>query len=247
MSSYKTILDELRLKYPEYDFTDTKVVSMKTSITYKCHIHGDKQQQPKVLLKNGCGECKFDLWVMNDKAERLEKLYEEIQQTHGQKYSYPKLDEEYVNRKSYITILCKEHNKEFSQQVKNHIYMKQGCPICSEERKDLGERLGTVGRIEQEVFMPFLKEIVGDTFIQQKPFRKKGKGFYYIDFFLPEKNIAIEFDEMNHLWGKAKRENDKVRQKYLEGEYGIRFIRVLENDFEKDRERVRDDLLIMAK
>lgn len=50
---------------------------------------------------------------------------------------------------------------------------------------------------------------------------------YYIDFYLPTYNIAIEFDEFAH---KYKEDADKTRQKYLENRLGCVFIRISEDE-----------------
>jgi very-short-patch-repair endonuclease len=47
-------------------------------------------------------------------------------------------------------------------------------------------------------------------------------GEHFLDWYVPELNIAIEFDEEHH---KYQTNEDRIRQKRIEGELGCRFIR----------------------
>ena len=47
-------------------------------------------------------------------------------------------------------------------------------------------------------------------------------GEYYIDWYVPELNLAIEFDEEHH---KHNIDKDRIRQKRIESELGCKFIR----------------------
>lgn len=49
---------------------------------------------------------------------------------------------------------------------------------------------------------------------------------YRIDFYFPRINLAIEYDEYDHIY---KQEQDLERQQYIE-QYGITFIRVKQNE-----------------
>ena len=51
-------------------------------------------------------------------------------------------------------------------------------------------------------------------------------GKYRIDIYIPEYNIAIEYDEKHHNY---KTKEDFTRQKYIEKKIGCRFIRINEN------------------
>lgn len=52
-------------------------------------------------------------------------------------------------------------------------------------------------------------------------------GSYYLDFYLPEKKIVVEFDEFHHNKSNSIR-RDKKRQAIIENELGARFIRIKE-------------------
>ena len=48
---------------------------------------------------------------------------------------------------------------------------------------------------------------------------------YRIDIYIPEFNLAIEYDEIHHTY---EQENDIIRQKYIENKLGCTFIRISE-------------------
>lgn len=51
---------------------------------------------------------------------------------------------------------------------------------------------------------------------------------YIVDFYLPDVSLVIEFDEKHH---KKQLKEDQERQRFIEGELKVKFIRVKE-DFE---------------
>ncbi len=52
--------------------------------------------------------------------------------THGEKFSYDKVV--YFSERIKVKIICKEHGV-FSQLPKNHVSLKQGCPVCYGNKK----------------------------------------------------------------------------------------------------------------
>lgn len=70
------------------------------------------------------------------KRKTLEELLSDCERVHGDKYDYS-LVTEYKNNHTKIPVICRKHNKVFYIQPNNHILQKQGCPICSNERRRL--------------------------------------------------------------------------------------------------------------
>lgn len=51
-------LDEMKNKYPDYNFDKTKYVNARTKLTYFCNIcNSEKEQLPGPLRRNGCPDC----------------------------------------------------------------------------------------------------------------------------------------------------------------------------------------------
>lgn len=61
-----------------------------------------------------------------------EEFIDRARKIHGEKYDYSKV--EYKSIKSPLTIICKEHG-EFTQTADNHLNMKQGCPMCANNKR----------------------------------------------------------------------------------------------------------------
>lgn len=100
---------------------------------------------------------------------------------HGDKYDYSKV--EYKNAHSKINIICPEHG-EFEQTPNNH-RLGNGCPICNESK---GER-----KIRMCLEKYNIKYITQHTFDDCKNSRPLP-----FDFYLPEHNICIEYNGMQH-------------------------------------------------
>ena len=75
----------------------------------------------------------------------------------------------------------------------------------------------------EEALKPFELKV-----ITQFPVKNRHGGYYRIDFYIPSKNIAIEYDENSHKGYSY--ESHEGRQKYIEQEIGCRFIRVTDEN-----------------
>lgn len=61
-----------------------------------------------------------------------EEFIARAKEIHGDKYDYSKV--KYVNARTKVTIICREHNYEFEQVPDKHLH-GQGCPICAGKEK----------------------------------------------------------------------------------------------------------------
>jgi very-short-patch-repair endonuclease len=127
-----------------------------------------------------------------------EKFIDKINNIHTFKYDYSKV--EYVNARTKIEIICKEHG-EFWQLPNLHT-QGQGCPRCNESK---GER-----RIRNWLNNRRIK------FVAQYKFKEcKNKNLLEFDFYLPSHNTVIEFDGLQHFkptsFGSKKLEKDKIK------------------------------------
>ena len=61
-----------------------------------------------------------------------EEFIARAKEVHGDKYDYSKV--KYVNARTKVTIICREHNYEFEQVPDKHLH-GQGCPICAGKEK----------------------------------------------------------------------------------------------------------------
>lgn len=62
----------------------------------------------------------------------LDKFLDKVKKIHNNTYDYSLV--EYTGLKNKITIICKIHGQ-FNQTPNNHLYKKNGCPICGGTEK----------------------------------------------------------------------------------------------------------------
>ena len=143
-------------------------------ITVTCPIHGDFEVTPNHFLNGrGCPKCgKNHRYTTTEFIEKLVSIY-------GDKYYYDKVD--YKATHEHILIGCKTHGY-FSVQPAN-LLKGEGCPICNESK------------LEKEINI-FLTEN-GLKFTTQKRFKWLGR--QSLDFYLPDYNIAIECQGIQHF------------------------------------------------
>jgi len=215
-SSVKKINEDLKEKFikksniihnNKYDYSLVKYKNTTHSqVKIICHIHGEFEQFPISHLNGvGCVKCKNQ----ENFIKKSNKLYK--------KYDYSLV--KYVDNYTKIKIICPIHGV-FEQTPKNHY--RNGCPTCS---KSKGEKE--------------IKNILKNnniTYIQQKKFKEcKNIRVLPFDFYLPEHNMCIEYDGLQHFksidyWGGEKtfkkvNLRDKIKNNYCE-ENNIKLVRI---------------------
>ncbi len=71
--------------------------------------------------------------------------------------------------------------------------------------------------------------------------RQQGVGQYVVDFYCPEKKIAIEIDGATH-WTEQEQKKDNKRQKSIET-FGIQVLRFTNDDVYTNRDEVLNAIL----
>ena len=148
----------------------------------------------------------------------IDKFKNNAKLIHHDKYDYSLV--EYINNKTKIKIICKEHGV-FEQSPSHHLN-GVNCPICNLSK----------GEIE---IINYLK-VNNTTYISQKRFKDcKYKKTLPFDFYLPNKNICIEYDGEQHYqikehWGGEKefktiQIKDNIKTKYCK-DNNIKLIRI---------------------
>jgi Zn finger protein HypA/HybF involved in hydrogenase expression len=142
----------------------------KTTFTNSWDNHTNKQQ--------GCPKCN----PAGRKKRTLESLIEQVSKLDtGYEYDWGSYKGYYDNS---FKIKCNSHGW-FNQQISNHL-MGQGCPKCKQSRgeKEI-ERFLIENRIE---------------YVTQKTFKGcKNKRMLPFDFYIPSKNLCIEYDGELHF------------------------------------------------
>jgi len=187
-------------------------------IHLKCNnSHIYKQDRGNLLAGKGCNQC-----YLENKRFTLDDVLFEFNKKHGDYYSYDMSS--YNNLHSKVKITCKKGHI-FSQKVSNHIQGK-GCPIC---RESLGERTIAKFLDDNKIKYDRQKKFKDCKYLNMLPF----------DFYIPELNMAIEFDGIQHFkpikqfGGEKEFEKVKTKDK-IKSEYclinNIHFLRISYED-----------------
>lgn len=177
-----------------------------SNLILKCknnHIY--KQDRRNFLANKKCKEC-----YLQSKILTKSEIIKNIRNIHGNYYKYN--FNNFKNIHSKIEIKCKKEHI-FYQKISNHLQGK-GCPICKESN---GERK-----------IALFLENNNIEFIRQKKFNdcffKEKLSF---DFYLPNIDIAIEYDGIQHFkpvkifGGEKEFQKNKIRDK-IKNEYCIK-------------------------
>lgn len=178
---------ELSILHPELDFSVTKFSEHdeKYNITVICPKHGVQKVRYYNLLngQGGCVECGWQKIADKEKTSR-EDFLEMIYKVHGEKYDTSMVN--FINMRTNVTMICPEHGP-FDVMPSNLIYRKSGCPICNNNH------------LEDEICR-FLNE-QNIKYTPQKHFKWLGR--QSLDFYLPEYNVGIECQGIQHFIPKT--------------------------------------------
>jgi len=122
------MVDKLINMYPDYDFSISNYMNVRTPINIICKKHGIFNKKPCLMLYNnqGCPKCGLEM-KKNKLTNDFTDLVKRFHKIHNNKYSYK--NSKYILNNIKIDILCQEHGI-FKQRPDNHL-SGQGCPKCS--------------------------------------------------------------------------------------------------------------------
>ena len=197
----------------KYDYSKVEYTHSKKKVCIICPKHGEFWQTPTVHLKGGnCPNC--------IKENKINDFLEQSKIIHNNKYDYSKV--EYVDSTTKVCIICPKHG-EFWQRPFSHIN-GNGCPMCKESL------------LEEEINSFFDKM----SFIVERQKRFNWLGLQSLDFYLPEYNVAVECQGIQHFdivknWGgnkklKRQKELDKNKKELCE-EHGIKILYFTHEDY----------------
>ncbi len=182
----------------KYDYSKVNFVNMQTKICIICPKHGDFWMTPNDHVHNrGCCKCgKEKLHLLFSKTNR--EFIDEATKVHGEKYDYSKV--EYFNAKRKVCIICHEHG-DFWITPDRHLH-GGGCPICGQIHKSVD----VLANILTKNKIKFEREKMFEWLNKQR-----------LDFYLPEYNLAIEYQGEQHFkpvkyFGGEKRFIDRIER-----------------------------------
>jgi len=195
-----------------YDYSKVVYENARRKVIVICPEHGEFLQTPTSHLDNkGCPKCSN-----NYRYSTIEWI-DEAKKVHEDRYDYSKV--EYKNARRQVCIICPTHG-EFMQIPDIHL-SGCGCPICSESKleKETAKLLKQHGiKYEREKKYVWLKH----------------KQPLFLDFYLPEYNIAIECQGIQHFepvrFGSITIDKANKNLKYLQNNDRIKKQLCVENN-----------------
>lgn len=186
------------------DFSKVDYYGAHKKIIITCPKHGDFEVTPSNYLSGnrGCKQCALE--AKREKMLKTHQLFvEEARKIHGDFYIY---NDEYKGKDIPIAITCPKHGI-FYQRPSDHIQNKSGCPLCMESHLER--------RVRQFLDDNNILYIYEQTFDWLVYKRKLS-----LDFYLPEYNVAIECQGIQHFkptsfFGSlktGKEQNDKFNE-----------------------------------
>lgn len=172
-----------RIHCGKYDYSKAVFKGMDIPVCIICPIHGEFWQKPSDHLNGyGCKKCGYKASANANRKDK-ETFVEEANIVHGNFYSYDNFVYNGYHVKSFIT--CPFHG-DFEQTPAKHL-MGQGCPHCNESSLERSVRLYLDNNDIK------YKQWFSDKWL------KNGKGKQSFDFVLPDKNVLIECQGIQHF------------------------------------------------
>lgn len=191
----------------KYDYSQVVYINSEKEVILKCKDCGTVFKiTPHQHLTNGkyqgCPEC-----AKRQKMLGLEEFIKRSKEIYGEdEYDYSKV--EYVNVYTKVRLCCKRCGTWFTVTPSNHLsgISAHSCPNCHTSRGE--RRLFEIIQKEFNFRMIEHYEVMNNTNVS------KNKRFY-IDAYLPDFNLFIEFNGMQHykptkLWGGQERFEKQV-------------------------------------
>lgn len=187
----------------KYDYSKVIYTRATEKVEIICPIYGSFFQTPNnhINCKQGCPKCSHPSYTKS-----TEEFIKQAIEVHKNKYDYSKSI--YINSFTPVTIICFIHGN-FEQLPNNHL-KGCGCPKCSESH---GEK------VVREYLEP-----LNLSYLTQYRITLSNNKIAYIDFYLPDYNIFIEYNGEQHYtpvkhFGGEMRYNKQKERDTLVREY----------------------------
>ena len=191
----------------KYDYSKVEYTKSSEKVCIICPEHGEFYQIATEHLKGkGCSKCGHIITGIK-KLSSTQEFIEKARKVHGDKYNYSSTIYTGVHNK--LQIICPEHGS-FEQEANSHLH-GIGCPKCScSKGENIVKQILNVNNINyvDQYRVDIDKDI-------------NCSGYTYIDFYLPDLNIAIEYNGIQHyvpieyFGGQLRFEQQKRRDSFV--------------------------------
>lgn len=204
-----------------YDYSNFVFTKMHNKSIIICHLHGEFQQTPsKHLIGHGCPICGISTRAKH-KTLTTEEFKAKSSIVHDNKYDYSKTI--YKGTYKRIVITCPKHG-DFLQRANDHLN-GHGCPIC-------GNNI-SIGEKEIEDYIKSLNtEVI--TNVRGILCDKKE-----IDIFIPQHNIAIEYNGLKWHSNEFKKDDYHLVKTEECKSKGIKLMHIFEDEWINKKEIIK--------
>lgn len=224
-----------------YDYSNVNYYSSHVPVKIKCLKHDNEFQQRPTNHLNGFQGCKYCV-EKPDRFITLSDFIERSNKVHKNKYNYDKVVMGKKNTQKVI-INCPKHG-DFLQGVDVHL-RGSGCPNCNESKGEY-----EIGNILKLFNIQFKRQHTFNDCVNTKEGDKRCKKLLF-DFYIPSKNMCIEFDGIQHFepvnnfggYEKFNRQllNDKLKDEYCK-KMGIKLVRISYKEFKNIEQILKTEL-----
>jgi ferredoxin-like protein FixX len=181
------IKDGHRIHNNKYDYSLVSITDKKLTII--CPIHGEFKQLKRahIINKSGCLDCGKNT-ARDKNLLSKDEFIKKSNETHNNRYTYDNVVYQGAHKK--VNVTCLDHG-DFSITPANHWSNGVGCPSCFNSNPSKGEVKIYDWLAERNIHFEFQKSF-------PDLYYKSNKGRLRYDFYIPEKNLLIEFDGEYH-------------------------------------------------
>lgn len=187
-----------------YDYSLVDYKNSYTKVLITCNVCGTKfWQTPNSHLQG----CRCMNCVNNEKRLSTEEFIKRANIIHNNKYDYSETN--YIDYNTKLKIICPEHGA-FYQLPNSHL-QGYGCHLCTRSR---GEDKISLILSNNNVKYETHKKFLNDTLF--------GTKLFYVDFYLPDYNIVIEYNGGQHYFSVKYFGGEQKFQKQQERDFALR-------------------------
>lgn len=209
----------------KYDYSKVNYINNSIKVCIICPEHGEFWQTPNDHLdKHGCPECK-KISIHNCRKSNFHILKQKISS------NIIILSEDYYNNKNKIKCKCKTCSHEW--EVRPDLLIRgSDCPICNSSK---GEKRILKYLNEKHITFKTQYEITIDK-------RINSTGIAKIDFYLPDYNLFIEYNGIQHyipieyFGGKVRLQIQQRRDEYVRNYCKENMINLIEIKYDENIE-----------
>lgn len=213
----------------KYDYSEVKYINDNTKITIICPNHGKFLQKPYHHLDGkGCKKCQYEKLRLD-----INKFINSANKIHHNFYDYSKFI--YINNCIKGIIICPKH-RNFYQTSNSHL-SGRGCPKCNFSKGEL--------KIENWLLENKINYIIQKKFDDCR--NPKTNYLLKFDFYIPNKNILIEYDGIHHYKNtclgdlKEIKYRDEVKNLYAKTR-NIKLVRISYKNTNKIDEILKNEI-----